>query len=131
MRSILGKCDETVVTEINKADDQAAMGQTIATDTLTAIASESASPLQTGDQRPRLTLKRRVVAGNVAATGTVDSGTVPGPANANVATPLRRLTGGRRELTIAHAGETYVLRVTKANKLILTKASAAGQESPA
>ena len=53
MRSILGKCDETVVTEINKADDQAAMGQTIATDTLTAIASESASPLQTGDQRPR------------------------------------------------------------------------------
>lgn len=38
-------------------------------------------------------------------------------------TPLKRLTAGRKELAIAHAGATYVLRVTKANKLILTKDS--------
>lgn len=35
--------------------------------------------------------------------------------------PLKRLTAGRKALKIAHAGETYLLRVTKANKLILTK----------
>ena len=35
--------------------------------------------------------------------------------------PLKRLTAGRKALKIAHAGETYLLRITKANKLILTK----------
>ena len=35
--------------------------------------------------------------------------------------PLKRLTAGRKALNIAHAGETYLLRITKANKLILTK----------
>ncbi len=35
--------------------------------------------------------------------------------------PLKRLTSGRKALKIAHAGETYLLRITKANKLILTK----------
>jgi len=39
-------------------------------------------------------------------------------------TPLTQLTLGRRELAISHAGATYVLRVTRANKLILTKDSA-------
>lgn len=43
--------------------------------------------------------------------------------------PLKRLTSGRKELKIAHAGETYLLRVTKANKLILTKP--ATDEKPA
>ena len=38
--------------------------------------------------------------------------------------PLKRLTAGRKALKIAHAGETYLLRVTKANKLILTKPAA-------
>ena len=38
-------------------------------------------------------------------------------------TPLTQLTSGRRELAISHAGATYVLRVTRANKLILTKDS--------
>ncbi len=38
-----------------------------------------------------------------------------------IPTPLKRLTAGRKEIAIAHAGSTYVLRVTKANKLILTK----------
>jgi hemin uptake protein HemP len=40
---------------------------------------------------------------------------------AMIPTPLKRLTAGRKEIAIAHAGSTYVLRVTKANKLILTK----------
>ena len=35
--------------------------------------------------------------------------------------PLRQLTGGRKALKIAHGGATYVLQITKANKLILTK----------
>ncbi len=35
--------------------------------------------------------------------------------------PLKRLTAGRDAVKIAHAGEMYLLRVTKANKLILTK----------
>ena len=35
--------------------------------------------------------------------------------------PLQRLTAGRKAVKIAHAGETYLLRITKANKLILTK----------
>lgn len=35
--------------------------------------------------------------------------------------PLRHLTAGRKALKIAHAGETYLLQITKANKLILTK----------
>lgn len=37
--------------------------------------------------------------------------------------PLKRLTAGRKALKIAHAGETYLLRITKANRLILTKPS--------
>jgi hemin uptake protein HemP len=35
--------------------------------------------------------------------------------------PLRQLTAGRNALKIAHDGETYVLQITRANKLILTK----------
>ena len=35
--------------------------------------------------------------------------------------PLRQLTGDRKALKIAHGGATYVLQITKANKLILTK----------
>ncbi|MBC7711309.1 MAG: hemin uptake protein HemP [Rhizobacter sp.] len=40
------------------------------------------------------------------------------------AVPLKHLTAGRNTLKIAHAGETYLLRITKANKLILTKPAA-------
>ena len=36
--------------------------------------------------------------------------------------PLKRLTAGRKELKIDHDGATYLLRITKSNKLILTKA---------
>jgi hemin uptake protein HemP len=35
--------------------------------------------------------------------------------------PLSQLLGSRRELHIEHAGELYRLRITQANKLILTK----------
>lgn len=41
--------------------------------------------------------------------------------------PLKRLTAGRKALKIAHAGETYLLRITKANKLILTKPATDGE----
>ena len=45
----------------------------------------------------------------------------PSRADSVDAVPLKRLTAGRSALKIAHAGETYLLRITKANKLILTK----------
>ena len=50
--------------------------------------------------------------------------TQPGGSNAVDTVPLKRLTAGRKALKIAHAGETYLLRITKANKLILTKPAA-------
>lgn len=40
----------------------------------------------------------------------------------NGVVPLKRLTAGRKELKIGHDGATYLLRITKSNKLILTKA---------
>ena len=126
MNSILGKCSEPEVTEINKHDDLAASQQAIAdaAEAFSTIASGAPGPQASGT-RPRLTLKRRVVVGNTPPAG----GGATAPAHSDkegssAATPLKRLTGGRRELAIAHAGETYVLRVTKANKLILTKACA-------
>ena len=45
----------------------------------------------------------------------------PGAANVVDTVPLKHLTAGRKALKIAHAGETYLLSITKANKLILTK----------
>jgi hemin uptake protein HemP len=42
-------------------------------------------------------------------------------------TPLQQLTAGKSELAITHAGATYLLRVTRANKLILTKQIDASQ----
>ena len=126
MNSILGKCSEPEVTEINKHDDLAARQQAIAdaAEACSTIASGAPGPQASGT-RARLTLKRRVVVGNTPPAG----GGATAPAHSDkegssAATPLKRLTGGRRELAIAHAGETYVLRVTKANKLILTKACA-------
>lgn len=35
--------------------------------------------------------------------------------------PLSKLLGGRKYAWISHAGETYLLQLTKANKLLLTK----------
>ena len=44
------------------------------------------------------------------------------PSSENGVVPLKRLTGGRKDLKIGHDGATYLLRITKSNKLILTKA---------
>ncbi|MEM8844356.1 MAG: hemin uptake protein HemP [Pseudomonadota bacterium] len=35
--------------------------------------------------------------------------------------PLKALLGGKKYAWISHAGETYLLQLTKANKLLLTK----------
>ena len=56
---------------------------------------------------------------------TSSSNAAPGTQNGVV--PLKRLTAGREEIKIAHDGATYLLRITKSNKLILTKAEAAVQ----
>jgi hemin uptake protein HemP len=72
---------------------------------------------------PRRTLTLKADAARRSATGAVRSHAHEGALAAAVPTPLKRLTAGRKELAIAHAGATYVLRVTKANKLILTKDS--------
>jgi len=131
MNSILGKCSKPVVTEINKHDDLAASQQAIAdaAEAFSTIASGAPGPQASGT-RPRLTLKRRVVVGNAAPAGAGAMALAPSDMEGgSVATPLKRLTGGRRELAIAHAGETYLLRVTKANKLILTKACASVPEA--
>ncbi len=133
MNSILGKCSKPEVTEINKNDDLAASQQTIAdaAEAFSTIASGVTGPQASGT-RPRLTLKRRVVVGNAAPAGVGVMALAPSDkGGGNAATPLKRLTGGRRELAIAHAGDTYLLRVTKANKLILTKACAPVPETVA
>ena len=57
------------------------------------------------------------------------SGALPQAPSANLAhhgaIPLKRITAGRKEMKIDHDGATYLLRVTKSNKLILTKEAAA------
>ncbi len=68
----------------------------------------------------RVVTPRTVTATQRAVTSAVAVDTVP----------LKRLTAGRKALKIAHAGETYLLSVTKANKLILTK-PATGEKAPA
>jgi hemin uptake protein HemP len=45
----------------------------------------------------------------------------PGPAPAGPWVPSRVLFQGRREIVIVHRGQQYRLRITKADKLILTK----------
>lgn len=54
----------------------------------------------------------RLAAASGATTATGAGGPVP----------LKRLTAGRKEISILHDGSTYLLRITKSNKLILTKA---------
>ena len=62
----------------------------------------------------RVIAPRAVIAPQRVASGA-------GGAAAVDTVPLKRLTAGRKALKIAHAGEMYLLRITKANKLILTK----------
>ena len=58
----------------------------------------------------------------VSVDRTGSGGSLPGTQNGVV--PLKRLTAGRKEIKIAHDGATYLLRITKSNKLILTKTEA-------
>lgn len=94
---------------------------------LLAIAPKQTLENMTASQATRATLSlapgrsagenRAPISRSVSAALRTQSGT----ANAVDTVPLKRLTAGRKALKIAHAGETYLLRVTKANKLILTK----------
>ena len=65
------------------------------------------------------------------AVSTSQNATSQNATSQNGVVPLKRLTAGRKELKIAHDGATYLLRVTKSNKLILTKALAAQTPSTA
>ena len=78
------------------------------------IAVESDAPLHC---MPFLVAPRAMT----ATTAITTSHRAPSRADLVDAVPLKRLTAGRSALKIAHAGETYLLRITKANKLILTK----------
>lgn len=91
-----------------------------------AVAEPGATATVHTPDLPRRTLT--IKAGGVHRSSTARAGITPalareGSAAQALPTPLKRLTAGRKELAIAHAGATYVLRVTKANKLILTKDS--------
>ena len=68
------------------------------------------------------TLTLRIKPTNASASAASKASIPPStpPVAADIV-PLRQLTGGRKALKIAHGGETYVLQITKANKLILTK----------
>ena len=92
------------------------------------------TPAELGVTRIRVTLSLR--AGSVSRPDTASSatrrinvdrtsGSNAAPGTQNGVVPLKRLTAGRKEIKIAHDGATYLLRITKSNKLILTKAEAA------
>ncbi len=50
-----------------------------------------------------------------------DRSDAPAPAAADTPVDSRTLMVGKRELIIRHGAETYRLRITASNKLILTK----------
>jgi hemin uptake protein HemP len=77
--------------------------------TLSLAAGRSAGEVHTPVARPAAHALRAPLSAITAAANVIDT------------VPLKRLTAGRKALKIAHAGETYLLRITKANKLILTK----------
>ncbi len=62
---------------------------------------------------------------HLQASTSADGGTPASPARQPEAPPARldsaQLFEGQRELVIQHQGETYRLRITRQNKLILTK----------
>jgi len=85
---------------------------------------ERPSPMNSAATRERQTLTLAPGASNSRRSVSVaekDASPAAPRLAAMIPTPLKRLTAGRKEIAIAHAGSTYVLRVTKANKLILTK----------
>ena len=89
-----------------------------------ASMDERPSPMNSAATRERQTLTLAPGASNSRRSVSVaekDASPAAPRLAAMIPTPLKRLTAGRKEIAIAHAGSTYVLRVTKANKLILTK----------
>ncbi len=95
------------------------------------------APAEPSVTRSRATLSVRagVLSRSDAASGAVrritpdrvDSSVATAPQNGVM--PLKHLTAGRKELRIGHDGATYLLRITKSNKLILTKADDATKVS--
>jgi hemin uptake protein HemP len=104
-------------------------------DTELSSHAESEAPLRTTlslSRSPgRSAAERGTVRSMTARSGSVSPRSAPARAPAREPAvslttitdivPLKRLTSGRKKVKIAHAGETYLLQVTKANKLILTK----------
>ena len=83
-------------------------------------------------QRATLSLRAGMVSRPQTVSGAESGFKVDRTSGSNVAlsaqnsvVPLKRLTAGRKEIKIAHDGATYLLRITKSNKLILTKTEAA------
>ena len=97
------------------------------------------TPIERGVNRARTTLTVRAGAAlrsdaSSSATRRAGGDRASSSGNAALGTqngvvPLKRLTAGRKEIKIAHDGATYLLRITKSNKLILTKAEAAKADS--
>ena len=84
-------------------------------------------PIETSVIRTRTTLSVRLGSGSRTEAGPSVIRRVTGDAalaGQNGVVPLKRLTAGRKEIKIAHDGATYLLRITKSNKLILTKTEA-------
>ncbi len=77
-------------------------------------------------ERKTLSVRRVVRVGEADGGAGLAAARAPAKATASGgatgAIPLKRLTAGRKEISILHDGSTYLLRITKSNKLILTKA---------
>ena len=71
------------------------------------------------DQAKTISIRRTLTVRAKPSTALSDA-RLPAPMGVDIV-PLRQLTGGRKALKIAHGDATYVLQITKANKLILTK----------
>ena len=71
------------------------------------------------DQANTISIRRTLTVRAKPSTALSDA-RLPAPMAVDIV-PIKQLTAGRKALKIAHGGATYVLQITKANKLILTK----------
>ena len=71
------------------------------------------------DQANTISIRRTLTLRATPSTARSDV-RLPAPMAVDIV-PIKQLTAGRKALKIAHGGATYVLQITKANKLILTK----------
>ena len=89
---------------------------------------KSPTDLQAASSRKTLSVRAGVVVRVASEQLKTASGALPQAPSANLAhngaVPLKHLTAGRKEMKINHDGATYLLRLTKSNKLILTKQAA-------